>query len=194
MSKNWKSLGIDNYQAISDEVYDYVVNHTEVLVLSSKKNYFFSQHVGYMLNRCPLLVEFLKKQQLAPVSLGIIVCNNQNELGMHKDSDGTYPWLRILWPIKNCQGSKTKIWQVPEGAGSLTSDSDGILFVDFLPDQERELIEEFELVSPVLFNASCAHSVQPNTEIKEHRISLTIGFDRDLPISKSIKSWGNHIY
>ena len=187
MSKYWKSLGIDDHQAISDEVYGYVINHPDLL--SSKKNYFFNQPVSYMLTRCPLLLEFLKKQQLTPVLLGIIVCNNQRELGMHRDNDGTYPWLRILWPIRNCQGSTTKIWKVPDGAGTITSDSMGTLFVEFLDNQERELIEEFELVSPVLFDSSSAHSVRPNAEIKEHRISLTIGFDRDLPISKSIKAW-----
>ena len=199
MSKYWKSLNIGNYQAISDEVYNYVVNHTEILnnlldkknyYFGQQKNYFFEQPISYMLRHCPLLVNFLNSQQLVPTILGIIVVgNHQKELGMHKDNDGSYPWLRILWPVKNCQGSKTKIWQVPENAGEFISNADGVLLVNYPLDQERHLLEEFELSRPVLFDASSAHSVETNTELSGYRISLTIGFDRDLPISKSIKAW-----
>jgi len=189
MSKYWKALDIDNHQAISDEVYDYVVNHTK---LSSEENYFSSQYIGYMLYHCPLLVEFLKKYQLVPFFVGIIgYCNNEHEYPMHRDNDGKEPWLRLLWPVRNCQGSKTKIWQVPDGAGVGNVLENNIIYVSFPPDQERELVEEFELVSPVIFDASCIHSIEANPEIKEQRISFTMGFHKDLPITKSLKAWND---
>ena len=188
MSKYWKPLSIANHQAISDEIYDYVVNHTELL--TGKEYYFTRQHISYMLYHCPLLFEFLKKHDLTPVFVGVILCNKQRgNIPMHRDHDGLKPWLRLLWPVRNCQGSKTKIWQVPDGAGVNAVDSNNILFVNFPPNQERELIEEFELVSPVIFDASSPHSVESNPEIKDRRISLTIGFDQELPISKSFKAW-----
>ena len=189
MSKYWKSLDIANHHAISDEVYDYVVNHTELL--TGKKHYFTRQHISYMLYHCPLLFEFLKKHQLVPVFVGVILCSSRRELPMHKDHDGLTPWLRLLWPVRNCQGTKTKIWRVPDGAGINSVDSNNILFVNFPSNQERELIEEFELVSPVIFDASSPHSVESNPEIKDLRISLTIGFDQNLPISKSFKAWAD---
>ena len=189
MSKYWKPLSIANHQAISDEVYDYVVNQTEVL--TGKEYYFTQQNISYLLRHCPLLVEFLKKHELSPVFVGIILCSNRRKLPMHRDHDGEKPWLRLLWPVRNCQGSKTKIWQVPQGAGTSTADLNNIIFTYFPPNQERELIDEFELVSPVIFDASSPHSVESNPKLKDLRISLTIGFDQDLPISKSFKAWAD---
>ena len=182
----YKFLDVDNHQEISDEVYEYIVDHTDAIL---NKDYFNDQSIHHMLSHCPLLVEFLNSRYLVPERLATIVCSNTDKIHMHKDNDGADPYIRILWPVRNCQGSKTKIWRVPDGAGSLTSDSDGILFVDFPPNQECELIDEFELSSPLVFDASCAHSVHPNTDLTGHRISFTIGFDKNLPISKSIKAW-----
>ena len=182
----YKFLNIDNHQDISDEVYKYIVDHTDALLC---KNYFNDQPIHHMLSYCPLLVEFLNGRHLIPQRLATIVCANKDDVVMHKDSDGENSYVRILWPIRNCQGSKTKIWKVPDGAGKLASDTNGILYTEFPKDQERELIDEFELLSPLLFDASCVHSVHPNTDLEGHRITFTIGFDRDLPISKSINAW-----
>ena len=182
----YKFLNIDNHQAISDEVYKYIVDHTDAIL---NENYFNDQSIHHMLSHCSLLAEFLDSRHLVPQRLATIVCDNKDTLRMHKDSDGADPYVRILWPVRNCQGSKTKIWRVPDGAGKLASDTNGTLFTEFSTDQECELIDEFELSSPLVFDASCVHSVHPNTDLEGHRISLTIGFDRDLPISKSVKTW-----
>ena len=186
MKLAYKFLDIENHQAISEEVYRYIVDHTDAIL---NKNYFNDQSIHHMLSYCPLLVEFLNSRHLVPKRLATIVCANKDTLTIHKDSDGVDSYVRILWPVRNCQGSKTKIWRVPDGAGTLASDTNGILYTEFPINQERELIHEFELVSPVLFDASCVHSVHPDPELSGHRISFTIGFDRDLPISKSIKAW-----
>jgi hypothetical protein len=182
----YKFLEIENHQDISEEVYQYIITQTDAL---TSKHYFVSQPINHMLSHCPLLVEFLQTRQLVPRLLATIVCRTNEQLKIHRDNDGVDPYVRILWPIKNCQGSKTKIWQVPEGAGELISEPNGTLHTEYSEDQERELIDEFELVSPVLFDASCVHNVCPDPELAGHRISFTIGFDRDLPISKSIKAW-----
>ena len=186
MKLSYKFLDVENHQAISDEVYKYIVDHTDALLC---KNYFIDQSIHHMLSHCPLLEQFLNSRYLVPKRLATIVCANKDTLTIHKDSDGVDSYVRILWPVRNCQGSKTKIWQVPDGAGTLASDTNGILYTEFPKDQERELIDEFELLSPLLFDASCVHSVHPNTDLEGHRITFTIGFDRDLPISKSINAW-----
>jgi hypothetical protein len=185
-SKTYKFLGIDDYQAISDEVYEYIINHTQVLQL---ENIFVDQEIDSMLSCCPQLSEFLNKHQLTPKRLATIVCAGSDHIAMHKDNDGQRPYIRILWPIKNCQGSKTKIWLIPENAGKVMIDTNGIVYTWFPHDQKRLQIDEFELTSPVLFNASCAHSVHPTPGSTETRISFTMGFDRDLPISNSIEAW-----
>jgi len=186
MKLAYKFLDVENHQDISEEVYKYIVDHTDAML---SKNYFNDQSIHHMLSHCPLLAEFLNSRHLIPERLATIVCADNDIVSMHKDNDGVDPYVRILWPVRNCQGSMTKLWQVPDGAGKLTSDTNGILYTGFPMDQERELITEFELVSPVLFDASCVHSVHPNPKLSGRRISFTIGFDRDLSISKSIKAW-----
>jgi len=186
MKPIYKFLNINNHQEISNEVYQYTVDHTDVLLC---KNIFVDQDIGQMLNYCPLLNDFLNIYKLIPKRLAIIVCPKNSEITMHRDNDGTNSYVRILWPVRNCQGSITKLWQVPDDAGTLTVDTNGIVYTAFPWDQPREQIDEFELLSPVLFNASCAHSVHSAPESTQTRISFTIGFDRDLPISKSIEAW-----
>jgi len=187
MKPIYKFLNINNHQEISNEVYQYIVDHTQVLLL---ENPFVLKDIGQMLNYCPLLNDFLNIYKLIPKKLAIILVFPKNsENSMHKDLDGADPYVRILWPVRNCQGSITKLWQVPDDAGTLTVDTNGIVYTAFPWDQPREQIDEFELLSPVLFNASCAHSVHSAPESTQTRISFTIGFDRDLPISKSIEAW-----
>lgn len=186
MSNIWKYLNVSSHQKISNEVYKYIVDHTQILAL---ENIFVDQDIDHMLSRCLRLAGFLSYHNLVPKRLATIVCASSSEIEMHKDNDGIMPYIRILWPIRNCQGSKTKIWAVPKDAGTVMVDTNGIVYTGFPSDQKRSQIDEFELSHPVLFNASCAHSVHPAPGSTQTRISFTMGFDRDLPISKSIEAW-----
>ena len=186
MNKIFKFLDVDNHVQISNEVYGYIVAHTQVLDLA---NVFVDQHIDHMLSCCTQLNAFLSAHSLVPNRLATIVCAGSLEIEMHRDNDGQAPYVRILWPVRNCQGSKTKIWAVPKDSGTLMLDTNGIVYTGFSGDQKRIQLDEFELSQPVLFNASCAHSVHPAPGSTQTRISFTMGFDRDLPISKSIDAW-----
>jgi hypothetical protein len=189
MSDIWRYLNIDNHQPIGDEMYNFLLTQSDSLPpRPTNRSYYFGLNVTHALKNCPLLAKFLIEQQLAPVVMAIVICNNHNKLELHTDLDGVDPYVRILWPVKNCQGSKTQFWQVPEGSGQLHSDK-GILFTAFLEDHKQELIAEFELNAPVVMDVSVPHCAYPNPELEGDRISLIIGFDRDLPISKSVKAW-----
>jgi hypothetical protein len=189
MKPVYKFLGINDYQAISDEIYQYLIDHTDALL---GEKYLVDLPIYHMLRYCPLLTEFLNKNNLTPKRLATIVCLSHDKIDMHKDFDAEDPYVRILWPVINCQGSKTKIWKVPSGSGQLmasSKDSDGTTLIVFPKNYDYELVDEFELSSPLVFDASCAHSVDPNPDLPGPRVSFTIGFDRDLPISKSVKAW-----
>jgi len=189
MSNIWRYLNIDNHQLIGDEMYNYLVNHTDSLEHRSS-SYYYGSDGKNTLRHCPLLVQFLKERYLNPVGLGVIVCSNQRQFGLHIDDlNGTDPFVRICWPVRNCQGSKTQFWRVPEGSGELVSTSNNIKFIQYPPNQEKELIDEFELNAPVVMDVSVPHSVEANAEIEDIRISFTVMFDKNLPISKSVKAW-----
>ena len=129
MKLAYKFLDVENHQDISEEVYKYIVDHTDAML---SKNYFNDQSIHHMLSHCPLLAEFLNSRHLIPERLATIVCADNDIVSMHKDNDGVDPYVRILWPVRNCQGSMTKLWQVPDGAGKLTSDTNGILYLSLI--------------------------------------------------------------
>jgi hypothetical protein len=190
MSSIWRYLPVDDHQSVGDEMYNFLLTQLDSLPpRPSTTSYYFGLNVSHTLKNCPLLAKFLSGQQLNPLVIAIVICNNQNKLELHIDLDGADPYVRILWPVRNCQGSKTQFWRVPEGSGKFVSDNNGVLFTDFPLDQERELIDEFELIAPLVMDASVPHSADPNPDFEGDRISLIIGFDRDLPISKSVKAW-----
>ena len=191
MSNIWRYLNIDNHQPIGDEMYNFLSTQSDSLPpRPTNASYYFRLNVSHTLKNCPLLAKFLSGQQLNPLLIAIVICNHQNKVELHTDQpDGDDPYVRILWPVRNCQGSKTQFWQVPKGSGKFMSDNNGVLFTYFPPDYKRELIDEFELIAPLVMDASVPHSADPNPDLEGDRISLIIGFDRDLPISKSIKAW-----
>jgi hypothetical protein len=94
MSKIWKYLNVANHQEISDEIYQYIVDHTDRLL---DHHYFVDHSIPHMLRYCPLLTNFLNSRYLMPTRLASIVCSNDAMIPMHRDSDGEhYGRLRIV--------------------------------------------------------------------------------------------------
>lgn len=182
----YRFLDVDNFQAIGNEVFDYVSNHTDIL----KPQYplfFTDTDVRHTLEHTPLLENFLNRQSLIPTKFSIIVAPADMVPYLHVDT--LDPFVRILWPVRNCAGSKTKFYDIPREFLKLNCFPDGVIYYDIIEQREWELVDEFELSAPLIFDASVAHAVHPATDATGHRISFSVGFDRDLPISKSVKAW-----
>jgi hypothetical protein len=186
MKPIYKFLNIGNFQAISDQMYDFVVNQTDILK-PIEPVFFTDVDVGHTLYHVPLLTDFLNQHFLKPTKLSVIVASAKSTPYLHVDTEDTF--VRILWPVRNCVGSRTKFYDIPRQYLKLNHYSDGVIFYDITEQREWEYLDEFELTSPLVFDASVAHEVHIVPNISEHRISFSIGFDRDLPISKSIKAW-----
>ena len=185
----WKCLEVDNYQKISDDIYDYVINYTEILKF---KTSVFYNNVSpiHIVQHVPSLKKFLDDNFLpTPTVTAIIVVPPVKERNLHVDTFD--PYVRILWPIKNCQGSLTRQFDVPRECLKLNFYPLGSTDTDYQIMIERDwpLLSEIELLQPVLIDVSVAHEVHPAPDATEPRITFTIGFDRDLPISKSVKAW-----
>jgi hypothetical protein len=193
----YKLLEIDNHQKISDDIYNYLVNHTELLKF---EKYCFFNHISpiHIVQHVPSLKEFLDNNCLKPTVTAVIVVPPGLENNLHADVD--YPYVRVLWPIKHCQGSLTKMFDVPRECLKLHFQDEGVggtfdpaqatsFFYQIVEQRDWPLIHEFELSQPVLIDVSVAHEVHPAPDATEHRISFTMGFDRDLAISKSINAW-----
>ncbi len=189
MRSIYKFLDVNNHQLISDEVYEYVVNHTDILKTQDPV-FFTDTDVHHTLKHTPLLQNFLQQQSLVPTKFSIIVTPAVMIPYLHVDTLDAF--VRILWPVKNCQGSRTKFYDVPRKYLKLSRlDNEGVFYYYITKQHDWPLIDEFELTSPLVFDSGVAHAVHPAPNTTEHRISFSVGFDRDLPISKSVEAWVN---
>jgi hypothetical protein len=184
----YKFYDVDNHQAISDEVYNYVVNYSDILT-SNNPTFFNDVSIPSMLAHTPLLRDFLQQRLLDPRQISVVVVPADMKPYLHVDTID--PYVRILWPVKNCMGARTKFFDIPRECLKLDHNSEASTNIYFKITESRDWpsLGEVELTQPVIFDASVAHAVHPAPGATEHRISFTMGFDRDLPISKSVKSW-----
>ena len=184
----YKFYDVDNHRTISDEVYNYVINHSDILT-SNNPVFFNDVDIFSMLTHTPMLVNFLQQLSLVPQQIAVVVVPPGDKPQLHVDT--VDPYVRILWPVKNCIGARTKFYDVPREYLELEHNTMGAsnIYYKITEQQEWPSLGEIELTQPVIFDASVAHQVLPAPSATEHRISFTMGFDRDLPISKSVKSW-----
>lgn len=184
----YKFYDVDNHQAISDEVYNYVINHSNILT-SSRPAFFNDVSVPGMLTHTPMLVDFLQQSSLVPEKIAVVVVTPGEKSELHVDTID--PYVRLLWPVKNCAGARTKFYDIPRECLNLEYNILGSSSIYYTITEKRKWasLGEIELTQPVIFDASVAHKVFTAPGATEHRISFTMGFDRDLAISKSVKSW-----
>ena len=180
-------MAVDNFHAIGDEVYNYVVNHTDILK-PQEPVFFTDTDVQHTLEHTPLLSDFLNQRSLVPTKFSIIVAPADMNPYLHVDTKDAF--VRILWPVRNCKGSRTKFYDIPRKYLKLSRLPDGgVIYYDIIKQHNWEQVDEFELSSPMVFDASVAHAVHPAPDATGHRISFSVGFDRELPISKSVTAW-----
>lgn len=184
----YKLYNVENHQTISNEVYDYIVNHTDIL--KPREPVFFNDVDVYnMLKYTPIFTDFLQQSALSPTQIAVVVVMPGAKPYLHVDTID--PYVRLLWPVRNCAGAQTKFYDVPRDCLELEHNSLGSsnIYYNIVQQKDWDPLGEVELTQPVVFDASVAHAVYPALNATEPRITFTIGFDRDLPISKSVKAW-----
>jgi hypothetical protein len=184
----WKFLQVDDHQEISDQVYQYVLDHTSML--DTKLPTFYNEvDVFQILNHVPSLRKFLSDNLLVPKFMAIVVVVPGESDNLHIDQ--LTPYVRLLWPVKNCSDTLTKFYDIPRNllkeANSPWASTD--IYYEPVVKKDWPLLDQFELTRPLVFDVSVAHEVCTAPNATGYRISFTIGFDRDLPISKSVKAW-----
>ena len=185
-------LNVDNHKAISTDLGKYVVKHTDLL--ASKPWCTFSEvEVSHVLQHVPLLKDFCQQKMLDPVFMAVIIVapDLKDHLGIHVDSE--YPWVRILWPVYNCVGSLTKLYHGVENTYDQVCDRSIASIPHYMVKKDAvvQQIDSFELKQPVVFDTGTPHSVYRVPNSRGPRISFSMGFNRDLDISKSIQAWSN---
>jgi len=186
MRSIYKFLDVDNFHAIGDQMHEFVINHTDILKPKIPE-FFTDVNIAHALTHAPLLKEFLDKKFLVPTKMSVIVVPADISPWLHVDT--LDPFVRILWPVANTAGSTTKFYDIPREYLELNNFLDGVWYYLITENRDWRQLAEFELSAPLVFDASVAHAVHPAPDATGHRISFSVGFDRNLPISKSVKAW-----
>jgi len=164
----YKFLSVDHHEEISKEIYRYIVEQTDIL---DKQIFWNSVEVDKILEFIPLLQEHLIKEKLTALSMAVICTPAKTQGYIHID---TVPDIRILWPVKNCEGSITKFFDIDSSYVELVYLENGVPYMNITHPGPYPQLGEFELTSPVLFNPGIGHGIYTNTNIDEPRISFAI--------------------
>ena len=203
MQQPFKFLNIPDHEQVSREMLDFLEHHTDI-IKSYPPQFWNPVEIKTVLQCVPSLKKFLIRYKLIPVQMSVIIFDPITMYTrIHSDPLDTY--VRLLWPIKNCAGSLTKFYDIPkqemvEGTKINWKDSskvhldhyDNLEQNVYYPPLDREWpeIDQVELTGPIAFDGSVPHGVNPGPG-QDFRITFTVFFDQNLPISKSIHAWAD---
>ena len=189
MKSVYKFLNISNYEKLSNEVYDYLSKRTTLL--SDPRPIFFTDlDVKDVIKNVRSVRAFLARHKLVAKRFMIIIVPPGNQT-QNLHFDRLEPYVRILWPIRNCQGSTTKFFNSDPAKSRLAYLENKIPYYDPSDFLTSRMIDQFKLTQPLVFDSGVAHSIHTASDVTKHRISFSIGFDEDLEISQSVDSWSD---
>jgi hypothetical protein len=169
----YKFLEISHYNLISNRIYDYIVNNTDIL--DNAHTWHYLNHLD-VLEKVPELKSALGQLNLTPCMMAIITCEPDSNVKVHIDSG---PTTRFLWPIKNCNESFTKFYNVPQEHIVERKGPEGDTYFEITSLENSTFVDQINLTSPVVFTPKIPHGVWPNTRLGK-RISLTIQFKESI--------------
>lgn len=176
MNKIYHYLNIKNYQDISEKIYHYVKNHTNIL---NDKIFWNNLDFDDVMVQIPEIDEAFKELNLFVRKFSIIYADAGFEGGIHIDHSPLDPEpapARCLWPVKNCQGSETKFFDVDEKFITLRYLENQMPYLHIDETGIRGEIGSFELTQPLIFNPGIPHGVWTNKNYTEPRLSATMAF------------------
>ena len=169
----YRYFDIDNLDLIQHQVKEYILHNTDV---TEKKIFWKFLDTESLLRSVPELSLHFKKFDLRITTAAAIYRQPRSQGGIHVD---TSDFFRVLVPVLNCQGSRTKFFEFDDSKFRAGGGVDGDRNLTLIPGQHLNFIDEFELSKPVIFNPKIPHGVYCDPLCSGPRISLTLGFDKD---------------
>ena len=180
--KNYCYLSIDNHQDISNQIYTHLTNNYNV----NQFGFWTDINHTKLYYDIPELRTVFEDMGLIINSASIIKTNGVCPIHVDYPSEGKVALPRILWPVKNCEGSRTNFFHIERSWLKEKKLSNGIPYYHIDNKEPLVEIDSFELNRPVIFNPDQAHNVTCNPSLKGDRISLTIDASPNSIISKEL--------
>ena len=176
--KTYNFLPVENHQVISDQLYQYVVDKTNILEVTRDVGRWTDLQVDSVLADIPELAIELAKIVDHPITLiAILSYPPGSDIPVHLDV-GSYKY-RILWPVANCTGSYTKFYN--QNGNKLIKKYSAVTTGAYITNEDRYPLLEMdscELLAPVVINTQVLHGVISNPTATGHRLSATFGFGK----------------
>jgi hypothetical protein len=194
MTTPYKFLNVKDHHIISEQMFAFIRDHSGLLILDPQ--FWTDLDVKTVLHHVPALSKLLKRNSLTPKQIAVIIVDPDPDVVIHTDT--LEPYVRILWPVKNCEGSRTKFYDIPRSFLKVEPPGKASTNIACYPTVDRDwrFLGEVELTSPIVFDGSIAHAVHCAPRpyaVPVHtdwfRITFTVGFDKTLPISTLVSAW-----
>jgi len=168
--KCFKKIEIKNWELIAKKI-SLFIDTTDIL----KKKYSWNTvDTSSILSRVPELQTAFEKYNLIIKTSAIIYRSPLYQGGIHIDSG---VGIRALIPIKNCEGSYTKFFEIDQSKIEIKYGKDGDKFFHIPQQSVLKEIGSIETVEPFMFNPQIPHGVYTNRNL-EPRLTFTVGFTR----------------
>jgi hypothetical protein len=178
MSKIFQYLDIKDHELISDKLYQYVLDHTDILEKQINWNTLDVEHVLTHIPELAKSVGKLISGRIWVIAIFYVPANFAG--GVHIDENELD--YRVLWPVHNCKGSYTKFFDL-NGNKVIEKVNGDDINVTYLEVEERYPLIEIaraETHSPLVFHVKTPHGIYTNPEFTGPRLTATIGIDHPL--------------
>jgi hypothetical protein len=186
--KVYEFLTIDNQELIADKLYNYIVNHTDILKTKYDWN---TLNLKEVLSFVPELVESCAKLVNHPIKMIAVIYRASGDDGKIHIDQGAAKY-RLLMPVKNCQGTYTKFYDLNGNNVKELFNPNGNSYLTIEQTNPMPEIGCIELTQPIVFNSKIPHGVYTNPNLIEPRLSVTIGFN-DYPIESVLMKTENNL-
>jgi len=185
MADLYRYIDVENFEQLSDKLYRYVVDHTNILETKLFWNTLVRDDV---LEAIPELEQALGKVIPAKIVMVAIFYTPPGfEGGIHIDR-GPFDY-RLLMPVHSCEGSYTKFFdlngnEVIERYSGENKTDPYYEVQDKFPMIE---IDSVETVRPIIVNVKAPHGIFTNPNTISPRLTCTVAFHDDYPLGDFLK-------
>jgi hypothetical protein len=177
MKKYYKLLDdIANHQAISQSVYDYIVNHTDIVAGGKFVNVL---DINTVYHHVPELATAIADLGLEAFQILILqtIPNDWYDGRVHVDVGNAADGARMIWPVHNCEGSQTRFFDVDQQYWEerLSQDESSYAIFMTVPPPYQQ-VDYYELTVPGIIDTQTPHGIFCNPNIKEPRLSMSLTF------------------
>ena len=172
--KCYKTLEYDSQQ-ISEKLHSFIREETDIL---NTKLFWTHVSVKHVMLKIPELQDFFDLYGLPrPYSMAFIYAENMQG-GVHID---LVKDIRLLWPVANCTGSRTRWFHIEPEFIKLIHDPmiNNAPFYHIDKPEPYEQIAELELTQPAVFNSGIPHGIYCNEDAGP-RLSFTVRFAKSI--------------